>query len=148
VWPDRFFRETLKAFSTSGVLKTGGVIMLPNMQCVDEKIIDFTDIIDSNYHVSLLTDPSLNPLYRATDDVEDELMKCPDTLTNGNQIAPLKVYSDTPFYQLVCHEDTTAIVTPKKRKVSNSPPSTGRIINDSPTGKSKKVKSPIRKLVY
>jgi hypothetical protein len=36
-------------------------------------------------------------LYRATEDVEKELLMCPDALTNETQMRPLYDFSDEPF---------------------------------------------------
>ena len=62
----------------------------------------FVDIIEKYYTVTLLSKEDVmdHPLYAATQAVNDDLLRCPDTLTNDTQLAPLLAYSDTPFLVL------------------------------------------------
>ena len=69
----------------------------------------------------------MNPLYLATEGVEEALLLCPDALTNDTQLRPLLHYSEYPFYRLQLRNprDTTpAVVTPtsiqKKRQYRTS----------------------------
>jgi hypothetical protein len=99
-WTDHFFKETLPALAKNRILRPGGSIWLPYLECVRESINDFTAELKVHYDISLAQDPMENPLYAATEDVEDELTRCPDLLTNVTQIKPLDQFSDTPFLVL------------------------------------------------
>lgn len=46
------------------------------------------------------SDPMANPLFQATETVDENLRLCPDALTNENQLRPLLNYSSQPFYVL------------------------------------------------
>lgn len=111
-WTDNFFRETLPRFATDNVLSADGEIWLPNLNCVQELMESYADVLQEHFTWELVADPKKNPLYLATEAIEDELLLCPDTLTNETQIRPLTAFSPTPFYLL------------KRRPGRLSPPST------------------------
>ncbi len=58
-------------------------------------------LIESVFIIQQITNPLLNPLYAATENCTQELLRCPDTRINENQIAPLICNSQFPFYALV-----------------------------------------------
>ena len=69
------------------------------------------------YHIEQPRDFGENPLYRATELVESELLRCPDKLTNETQMRPLMQFSDTPFYCLTLKADWQEVPsTPTKAK--------------------------------
>ena len=94
----------------------GGKIWLPNLDCIQEQLDDNKAILSKYFDIKLVQDCKMNPLYLATEDVEKELLTCPDTLTNETQIRPLLEHSDRPFYVLeVKSEEDQAgphIITP------------------------------------
>jgi len=112
-WTEAMFRETLPQFVTDNVLSKDGEIWLPNLECVQELIHSYSDVLLPHYTLELVADPLLNPLYLATEAIEDDLMRCPDTLTNETQIRPLWAFSKTPFYRLR-----------RRQSPTNSPPAT------------------------
>jgi len=77
----------------------------------------------------LAIDPCQNPLYKATENVEAELLKCPDHLTNETQIAPLTNFSTTPFFVL------------KRLNRKRSPPSTPSSIGSTSSNETDKEES-------
>ena len=83
----------------NGLLKNGGKIILPNLQCIKESLEDSFDIISPYYEINFI-DKDSNPLFTATDKVRRELMKCPDVMTNETQMKPLFEYSEYPFFSL------------------------------------------------
>jgi hypothetical protein len=102
-----------------GFLKKGGKFWLPNLDCVQNSIEDFHAEINKYYTIEAVEDPLLNPLYAATENVEEELLRCPDALTNVTQLRPLLNYSSTPFLVLTRREEPfvpAAAVTPTKAK--------------------------------
>ena len=115
------YAKTLPEIAKQSILKEGGKIWLPNLNCIQESLEYFIDVITEYYDVDLVSDPKLNPLYLATEDVTDELKKCPDLLTNETQLKPILEHSDKPFYCLTLRR-TSGIVTPeknnKKRKLA------------------------------
>ncbi len=117
-WTDKFFSITLPAFAKEGLLPFGGKIWLPNLDCVEESIADFCGILSQYFEISYEKDPRANPLYLATEDVEAELLRCPDALTNVTQIRPLNNFSETPFCVLT--RKSPKFETPVKRKCLQS----------------------------
>lgn len=103
-WTDHFFKETLPALSKNGLLKPGGTIWLPYLDCVQDSVSDFNKELTAHFTIKLVSDPMLNPLYAATEMVEDDLSRCPDLLTNETQIKPLHSFSSTPFLTLTAFE--------------------------------------------
>jgi hypothetical protein len=63
------------------LLKKGGQLWLPNLGCVQESIETYRDEIMMHYTIKAVEDPLLNPLYAASENVEMELLRCPDALT-------------------------------------------------------------------
>ena len=99
-WTEALFTQTLPQFATENVLSKDGEIWLPNLECVQELMESFADVLLPHYTWELVAEPLENPLYLATDAIEEDLMRCPDTLTNETQIRPLRAFSKTPFYRL------------------------------------------------
>lgn len=104
-WTDKFFELTLPLIAQREVLKPGGKIWLPHLDCVDESIDDFRDILSEHYIIGFEDNPKSNPLYLSTEDVEQELLRCPDALTNETQVKPLIAYSSLPFCTLTLRSD-------------------------------------------
>ena len=126
-WTDPLFTKTLPTLATSGLLLQGCSIWLPHLQCIEESLTDFYDYLIPYYTITKERDPKLNPLYLATEGVEDALLLCPDALTNDTQLRPLLDYSDYPFYRLELRnprDAAPAVVTPtssqKKRQYRTS----------------------------
>ena len=74
------------------------------------------------YIISEEEDPKQNPLYLATDHVEEELLLCPDAIINKTQVRPLiktkfgKVGKSAPFCVLQLRENFRQCSTEQKRK--------------------------------
>lgn len=119
-WTDNLFRETLPQFVTDDVLKESGSLWLPNLKCVEELIIEHAEVLIKYYTWELVKDPLRNPLYLATEAIEDELLKCPDSLTNETQIRPLDDFSATPFYEFKPITRKSQPSTPRKIRSHNS----------------------------
>lgn len=101
------------------LLKKGGQLWLPNLGCVQESIETYRDEILMHYTIKAVEDPLQNPLYAASENVEIELLRCPDALTNETQLRPLLAYSKNPFLVLTRREELYipfACVTPSKRE--------------------------------
>lgn len=82
------------------VLSADGAIWLPNLACVQDLMKVYGTRLSEYYTWDLEKNPNLNPLYRATEKVEKELLLCPDSLTNETQMRPLFEFSETPFFVL------------------------------------------------
>lgn len=109
------------------ILKKGGKLWLPNLDCVQCSIDDYKEEIEKYYTVEAVEDPNLNPLYAATENVEKELLRCPDSLTNETQLRPLLIYSKYPFLVLSRrHNPLINCVSPSGRgeKASKHQPQT------------------------
>jgi hypothetical protein len=70
------------------------------LDCIEEQIEEYKEILSRYFTIELPSSFTSNPLYSATNHVEKELLRCPDTLTNETQMRPLLEYSNTPFYCL------------------------------------------------
>jgi hypothetical protein len=70
---------------------------LPYLACTSESLNEFNILLSQYYTITVEQDPTLNPLYLATQDVEADLLLCPDALTNVTQLRPLLALSPTPF---------------------------------------------------
>lgn len=105
-WDIKFFRDTLPLLASEGLLLPGGTIWLPNLPCISGPLDDMYSFLSTMYAISVPQDyQSGNPLYEATDHVEDELKRCPDILTNETQVRTLLTYSDRPFICLTLRSD-------------------------------------------
>lgn len=104
------------------IIKKGGKLWLPNLDCVQCSIDDFHNEISRYYSWETVDNPQENPLYAATETVTDELLRCPDMLTNETQIRPLLVNSSAPFLVLTRREIPLdiAVLTPSKKGLNYS----------------------------
>ena len=72
----------------------------------------------------MITKPSENPLYVATDNVEQELLSCPDKLNNINQIEPILKQTNEVFICLtllpVEYRGKSKISGIKRRRLNES----------------------------
>mmetsp|Transcript_24510 Transcript_24510/g.40864 ORF Transcript_24510/g.40864 Transcript_24510/m.40864 type:complete len:296 (+) Transcript_24510:65-952(+) len=115
-WTDPLFTNTLPTLAKCGKLSKGGKVWLPNLQCIQESLDDFEFDLLPYYTINKVANPKLNPLYEATDYVEQELLMCPDALTNETQLRPLD--QERPFYYLQLRSEflpLTPIRTPSKK---------------------------------
>ena len=103
-------------------LAPNGQIILPNLDCVKERIDSQHTHLSTWFRIEFLeiAERNLNPLYLATDDVEAELLKCPDNLTNETQMRTLYDFSSSPFYILTCINHV-APSTPSADRSKKSP---------------------------
>eukprot|EP01036_Dinobryon_divergens_P037393 gene37393-48905_t len=101
-WKSSFFTKTIPIIAQS-LLAPGGIIWLPHLDNVSASIELNLDLIEQFFTVHEIVDPFKNPLYVASENCEDELLLCPDSIINANQVA--KLSRDFPFYalQLKCH---------------------------------------------
>lgn len=86
----------------------------------------YEDKLSKFYTWTLVGDYCLNPLFKATEQVETQLERCPDRRTNQNQVVPLEEVSPYIFYELKrratpmtptkSKRQAPATVTPKKSK--------------------------------
>jgi hypothetical protein len=122
-WTEKFFSETLPCFVQKGILSSSGSLWLPHVDHVEEMISSHSEELSQYYSWSLIADPESNPLYSATEKVTDELLRCPDNLTNTTQIRPLIQSSGGPFYRFqpivqTIPEESIQRVSGKKRKTT------------------------------
>jgi hypothetical protein len=98
-WTDNFYKETMPLLASAGYLNMHGKIWLPNLECVRDCLTEFKDELNPYFVQSLVpvSEAASNPLYQATEKVEDDLLKCPDKLNNLNQIEPILKNSDDLF---------------------------------------------------
>lgn len=85
-WGNAFFQDSLPALSTH--LAPGGSIWLPYSRVVEGMIQTHADTLGEWFVCDRVMHPDDSVLYRATDRVEDDLLRCPDAITNATQLAP------------------------------------------------------------
>ena len=118
-WKDRLFTETIPRFAIDGLLKEGGIFVLPYLDNVRDQLDVFNDRITQYYTISYMIDPAENSLYKATEDVTETLLLAPDVLTNQTQIEPLLIFSQTPFVVLTRKSDADILVASVHKKRSS-----------------------------
>lgn len=104
------------------LMDDNGEIWIPCNGTVDTMIEASRGALERVYLIEYVADPRANPLYLATDDVRDLLMRYPDKLVNENQIATLN--TNTPFIVLktklqqavASAKFDSGTISPKKRK--------------------------------
>lgn len=128
-WSERFYKETLPALARGELFNHNGKIWLPRIQCVEECILENSTIIQDHFVIDMIEDPLENPLFRATAKVREQLEKCPDKLSNDNQIVPLLEYSKKPFFCLTFYNSIpSSPSSPMKRKYTSSSSSSCDVI--------------------
>lgn len=104
------------------MLAENGTIWLPNLTCITDPIDRHLSVLEPYFDVFFVENPKKNPLYRATELVDSDLLRCPDALTNETQLRPLLAHSHQPFVALVLKRDwektllETPVSTPRKAK--------------------------------
>ncbi len=101
------------------MLAENGTIWLPNLSCITDPIDRHMSTLETFFDVFFVENPKKNPLYRATNLVDKDLLRCPDALTNETQMRPLYAHSDQPFVALVLKKDW-------EKNMSATPPSSPR----------------------
>jgi hypothetical protein len=114
-WTNKFFTGTIPFFATNGWLKLNGSIWLPNIKYVSEKILEHEEILSKYFLIEFTSDPSQNPLFKATDLCKKELESCIDIVTNDNELPKLLVASKFPFVKLTSKTSECNIKDNKKR---------------------------------
>lgn len=104
------------------MLAPGAVVWLPNLSCIEESLQTFREYLEPYFIIRKESNASLNPLYTATEHAEDELLRCPDLITNKTQVVPIKQHcrSDELFFVLELRQSFLAVSG--KRKVTESSP--------------------------
>lgn len=121
-WAEGFFRDTLPAFASLGMISKNGSIWLPHAHYVEQMLEKHQDELARHFQWKLVSDFGECPLFQATDDVATELEKCPDRRTNENQIEPLLAVSSCIFYELKpLGEPMTPSSSTRKRGSSERP---------------------------
>jgi hypothetical protein len=99
-WTEKFFTRTLPSLVTENLLNTRATIWLPHIQHVQDMVHQNKASIDMFYDIVQINDPTLSPLYLATEDSSIELGKCLDYVTNEGQLPQLLIASNNPFIRL------------------------------------------------
>jgi hypothetical protein len=120
-WTENFFEKTIPFFAEKDLLKVGGTFWLPRLAVTDELIENSYEEITTYYDIKYVSKANENPLYMATETATQELLKCPDKLTNETQIQPLLDHSEFPFVCLTRRNhalQAKSSMTPRKQKRS------------------------------
>ena len=105
------FSDVFPSIARKNLLKKGGKILLPNLNCTQDKMEEYKSLLSQYYIISTISNPRENVLYLATETCKADLLKCPDNLTNETQIAPLLNHSDHPFYVLELRDEFLSSVS-------------------------------------
>ncbi len=112
----------MPAIATESILSPGGKIWLPNLQCIEESLEEHSDSIKEHFTIRLVSNAKENPLFAATEQVTEELLRCPDNLTNETQMKPLLSHSSSPFYVLELKVKDSEYVTDTDTAVLGTSP--------------------------
>jgi hypothetical protein len=93
-------------------LSRGGKVWLPNLQNVADSIESNLPCYNEYFSIHEVADPMKNPLYVATENATEELLRCPDRLTNDTQLDLLLKRSSSPFYALVLKSTKQDLLLP------------------------------------
>lgn len=140
-WTEKFFTQTLPFFLEKNVLKPTGAIWIPNNSYVGEMIMKHYDVLFQHYAWSIIKDPELNPLYSSTENVTEQLLLCPDNITNATQIRHIESSPGGPFICFLPRKDQEISGIPR-----NNLDSSNSSNNNSNNNKNKKNKSNKRKI--
>ena len=94
--PVGWARERWPAIA-SNFLTPGGKLWLPSLQNVTDAIELNLERIATLFAVQKFSNPMQNPLYAASENCTEELLRCSVPFTNENQIIPLFSASQFPF---------------------------------------------------
>jgi hypothetical protein len=96
-WGDAFFRDSLIALATT--LTPTGSIWLPYNRMVEEMILEHAEVLESVFVCDRVENPEESILFRATEQVETDLLRCPDAITNATQL-PANAAREFAFFVL------------------------------------------------
>jgi len=99
-WTKKFFTETLPFFASNGFLNQGGMIILPYLEHVKDALQESEHEWGPLFAWSFMSDPMDHPLYVATSLAHEQLLLCPDLITNETQLPHLTRVTNTPFIVL------------------------------------------------
>jgi hypothetical protein len=101
-WTDPLFTDTFPTLAKTGLLAPKSLVWLPNLQCIEESLESFRTHLEPYFTIRKEKNAMLNPLYAATENAEEDLLLCPDLITNKTQVLPILQHakSDPLFYVL------------------------------------------------
>ena len=94
------YTEILPILASKGAIPIGGEVWLPHIPCVKERLDRLWDSLQPWFSRHSVTDPSQNPLYRASALVEEDILASGDRFTNGSALMSLD--QNSPFIMLRC----------------------------------------------
>lgn len=100
-WTQKFFKETLPILVEMNIIKSGGHVWLPHVSHTANMVREHSKLLDETYTWELVKDPTLNPLFQATQTVSKALIKASPIaiLTNDTQLPYLLQVTEEPFYK-------------------------------------------------
>eukprot|EP01036_Dinobryon_divergens_P024760 gene24760-33235_t len=110
-WLPSFFSQTMPSMALE-LLSLGGKLWLPNLQNVADSIESNLPCFNEYFIIHEVAEPMKNPLYVATENATEELLRCPDRITNDTQLDPLLKRSSSPFYALVLKNNKQDLLLP------------------------------------
>ena len=126
-WQQGFFQRTLALLGERNIINVGGCIWLPNNDYVNKMITLHEPELIEHFEVVEVESARRCPLFKATDQALDQLMLCPDNMTNETQ----GKYLDQafPFICLIRKKPVPKIIidsavppsTPRAKRYSDRP---------------------------
>ena len=98
-WTKPFFSETLPFLAASKILKLGGQIILPNLDHVQNMMQSNRGLLKPYFDWERVA-AEKNPLFVATESIDEILVTLKDGRTNASQMLPLFKVSNIPFFVL------------------------------------------------
>jgi hypothetical protein len=92
------YTEILPILAAEGAIPIGKEEGLPRIPCIEDRLNRLWDFLAPWFSRHSIPDPSLNPLYRATVLVENDILASGDRFTNGSALISLD--QESPFIML------------------------------------------------
>ena len=101
-WKEDMYTMTLNTMAERGAMLPGCEIWLPHVRCIDERLECLRPRLSQQFEPECsVSDPYLNPLYTATQSIDDVLKQIGNF---NNSTALEELHTISPFILLKCRE--------------------------------------------
>lgn len=110
---------TFIEFAELDIIAKGGKIWLPCIPLVKTSVLkDLKEIIENHFVIDLVEDPFQNPLFKATEYVENLLENTSDKHTNASSLANIKRLSNECFIVLTRRQNPLMQKSAKRQRIA------------------------------
>ena len=97
---ERMYTIILPKLAAKGAIAIGGEVWLPHIPCIQERIQRLWTSLEPWFSKHEIADPTNNPLFEASRNVEAQILQSGDRFTNGSALVSLD--KNFPFIMLRC----------------------------------------------